>query len=147
MAGTGDAAWKVSAPGSWEQQAMQFVLAGDTGGQSQPLRPQFPQLYNKNLFSKPPLMAPPPQHTPPRRPCSHRPSGTCLSHAGAASQSSPGQFSVSGQLLWATGRATRNLRDTLFTCPLLITEGALRKRSSPIPLCTEKERGPETERQ
>lgn len=63
MAGTGDAAWKVSAPGSREQQAVQFVLAGDTGGQSQPLRPQFPQVYNKNLFSKPPLMAPPPQHT------------------------------------------------------------------------------------
>lgn len=31
--------------------------------QSYPLRPQFPRVYNKDLFSKPPLLAPPPQYT------------------------------------------------------------------------------------
>lgn len=61
---------------SWslEQQAVQFVLAGNRWNhweavmileQSQPLRPQFPSVYNRDLFSRPPLPPPHPVHTPP----------------------------------------------------------------------------------
>lgn len=74
----------------------------DDPGAATALGPQFPHVYNKDLSSKP-LSGPHHLVAPAQTPSSHRRPDTCLSPAGAASLSSPGPFSVCGQLLWATG--------------------------------------------
>lgn len=69
--GTGEAAWKASAPGSLEQHSAVCPCRKRVESrwglmileQAQPLRPQFPHTHGEALFSELPLLPPAPQHT------------------------------------------------------------------------------------